>query len=113
MIPTKTQKYERESDNLSNADTNIYVSDPESGDDIYLHYSPIETEINNIFGNTYEEKIHYLATCNCCERHQFNKPIVYTSWVELPTAPRSLQARINMPCFCNCRHMARFICRTC
>jgi hypothetical protein len=49
-----------------------------------------------------------LSQCDCCQRHQQNKPVVLQSWVELPTSERIYTNNI---CHCPCRHIARFICR--
>lgn len=48
-----------------------------------------------------------LANCNCCERHQINKPKVFAPWIELP-----FHGTQNTPCDCPCRHRSRFICRS-
>ena len=49
-----------------------------------------------------------LLNCDCCERHQQNKPITLEKWIEIiPSYRKSEQD----DCECNCRHEARFICR--
>ena len=51
-------------------------------------------------------KLNNLSQCNCCLRHQINKPSELEPWVELhPTHNR------DNPCQCDCRHKARWICR--
>ena len=52
-------------------------------------------------------KLNQLDQCNCCPRHQINKPSELKPWVELPLND---QTRDN-PCRCDCRHKARWICR--
>jgi len=52
-------------------------------------------------------KLNHLVQCNCCPRHQTNKPSELKPWVELPLND---QTRDN-PCDCDCRHKARWICR--
>jgi len=61
---------------------------------------------SNIEGDTYQEKLDTLASCNCCHRHQVNKPTKVAPWVDTPFNGTTYTA-----CPCNCRHLARFICR--
>ena len=63
--------------------------------------------IEEIDGDTPEAKLAFLNTCNCCERHQSNKPITYSPWHDCESNGMHWQ------CECNCRHMARWICRLC
>lgn len=66
----------------------------------------IYNRINCVPGNTYQDKLNFLSTCNCCHRHCMNKPMVFTCWKETTSeydGPRD--------CNCDCRHVARFICR--
>ena len=51
-------------------------------------------------------KLNHLVQCNCCSRHQTNKPSELKPWVELPCTNNW-----DNPCRCNCRHKARWICR--
>lgn len=46
------------------------------------------------------------ASCNCCTRHQKNKPKTLTKWIDT-TIPETQYT----PCSCNCRHLSRWICR--
>lgn len=62
---------------------------------------------DHVPGSSYQDKLNHLANCNCCERHQINKPIVFEPWHDTPF--HDIQA--TYPCMCNCRHVARFICR--
>lgn len=62
---------------------------------------------STIQGNTWQDKINTLNTCNCCSKHQINKPTQLQIWNELPF--HNDQSR---QCLCNCRHMSRMICRT-
>ena len=66
--------------------------------------------LDNIPGSDLHEKLENVVDCNCCERHQINKPRVLAPWVETPwnNTHNSLYA-----CQCDCRHIARFICRNC
>lgn len=71
----------------------------------------INTVLNNTFsrvpGNTFQEKLNYLSNCNCCQRHQINKPRVFSTWYDTPFNDYSY----NRQCMCDCRHISRFICR--
>lgn len=64
-------------------------------------------------GKTWQERLDSVA-CNCCIRHQFNKPTVFA---ELgPDSPRMTPPRSPSPvpgyaCGCMCRQLARVICR--
>jgi len=51
------------------------------------------------------EAIKTLNLCNCCERHQINKPFSFVKWVDTPISNNKLN------CPCDCRHQARMICR--
>lgn len=64
--------------------------------------------ISNIPGNTFQKKLDYLAYCNCCIRHQILKPTKYKPWIE--TQFHNTQYT-NLLCSCDCRHLARTICR--
>jgi hypothetical protein len=51
-------------------------------------------------------QLHY---CDCCTRHQINKPCVPKRWVttRFPTI-----SNLDDNCMCDCRFMARMICRS-
>lgn len=58
-----------------------------------------------------QEFLNQLAACNCCPTHQINKPIKLAPWVEMPfPGPRSIEEK-REGCKCDCRHLARFVCR--
>ena len=66
-----------------------------------------------------EENLNLLANCNCCERHQILKPKIFQKWIETnqnkglnPLTSNTNPVTGNMYCHCQCRHTARFICRT-
>lgn len=48
------------------------------------------------------------SKCNCCERHQINKPKELKKWVET-----TFHGTQDTNCSCHCRHFSRFICRAC
>ena len=66
--------------------------------------------IDSIPGSNLREKLQHVANCNCCERHQINKPRVLAPWVETPW---NNSQNYLTGCDCDCRHLARFICRYC
>lgn len=49
-----------------------------------------------------------LYYCDCCKTHQLNKPCIPVKWVSLH--PPSFS---SLDCMCDCRHIARMICRMC
>jgi len=70
-------------------------------------HSILQQMFDDVPGNSYQDKLNHLANCNCCERHQLNKPTVFAAWHETP----SHNTHATYTCVCNCRHLARFICR--
>ena len=52
--------------------------------------------------------VNVLNTCDCCDRHQVNRPVKYEPWTN--TIFNNTQ---DTDCECKCRHFSRFICRTC
>lgn len=67
--------------------------------------------INNIPGNTYEEKLAYCSSCECCERHSIDRPSILAPWVD--TIKNHDYDDDDFRCNCTCRHIARMICREC
>ena len=59
-------------------------------------------------GKTWTEKLDEVIRCDCCPRHMTNRPTKLEPWVELPWSPRQ---HPGVLCSCNCRHVARFVCR--
>ena len=75
-------------------------------------FTDILNSINRIPGDTMEAKLTTLNQCNCCDRHQMDKPSTYVSWCDTENNMTMWYDYI-IQCDCNCRHMARWICRTC
>ena len=46
------------------------------------------------------------TACNCCTKHQINKPKEFKQWNSTP-----MNFRINLTCPCACRHISRHLCR--
>lgn len=61
-------------------------------------------------GNCYQSKLKTLNECNCCDRHGTNRPKNLGLWIECES--NSFMKYDNtVQCECNCRHLARVICR--
>lgn len=72
------------------------------------HEKLLREQFESIPGTTWGEKLHYLSSCKCCVRHMIGKPTTIAPW-EDSRWPSTQET----PCKCNCRHLARFICRQC
>ncbi len=72
----------------------------------------LNKEIDCIPGYSYQDKINYLTNCNCCDRHQLNKPTTYVPWYDCESNKMMWQETF-VQCECDCRHMSRMICRLC
>lgn len=62
----------------------------------------------SIDGETWQEKLDTLIMCDCCERHKKDKPSIISPWKDTPLTRTRLS---DHECHCDCRHLARFICR--
>ena len=65
-------------------------------------------DISKVDGITWQEKLHTLSRCNCCVRHQNNKPFIFGIYQDIPS---NKLIPNYYHCHCKCRHVARFICR--
>ena len=63
---------------------------------------------NENFKNIYQmnDILTFLSFCDCCDRHQKNKPVFFAPWNELPFLGTQ-----HYDCICDCRNIARMICR--
>ena len=59
-----------------------------------------------------ESKLAILNQCNCCDRHKTNRPNTFAPWYECESN-QMMSHESYIQCECNCRHMARWICRVC
>lgn len=67
---------------------------------------------DHIKGYTYQEKINTLSNCNCCPRHQINKPNKFGKYIEKgPSLKKCLLQDKRYKCLCKCRNESRWICR--
>lgn len=57
-----------------------------------------------------QNMLDILNKCQCCDRHQTDKPSIYQPWIETSfhNTPDSY-----LSCSCSCRHVSRMICRQC
>ena len=68
--------------------------------------------------STPENELIKLKNCNCCNKHKLNKPTELVTWIELPmnhnlgTQNSNKNYDNTLICKCDCRHKARWICRT-
>lgn len=83
-----------------------YLADYQENFDATYDSLSLEIKINMINGLTYQDKLNTLSNCNCCDRHQINKPKIFLYWFELSPSYSN-----NLNCICDCRHLARFISR--
>tara|TARA_B110000858_G_scaffold101301_1_gene116410 strand:- start:5857 stop:6186 length:330 start_codon:yes stop_codon:yes gene_type:complete len=91
--------------------------------------NPIDQEINtNHYQDTnnsvsfLQEKLNFLAACNCCEKHKILKPKKLVKWVKTPhnkgldpntsNTDDSSHPYCTLYCYCDCRHEARTICKS-
>ena len=64
-------------------------------------------------GNNWQEKLDHCLKCKCCMRHQTLRPKRLEPWTE-DMAEVDIKIKwVHTTCKCDCRHMARFICRQC
>lgn len=63
-------------------------------------------EFDKIPGLTWKEKLDHCAACKCCKRHENQKPRSFVPWIETP-----FKGSERGECQCDCRHMARWLCR--
>lgn len=67
----------------------------------------LKEEFHQVPGHTYQEKLNELSNCQCCDRHNRNKPHIYQPWTDTVCDG---QQRWH-DCGCKCRQLARLICR--
>ena len=91
---------EKNYQNTSNENSDIEIDIKEK-----IHPLLVAT-ISSIPGKTLQDKLTYLSYCNCCQRHQLLKPTKLAPWIDTP-----FNNTQNTFCQCDCRHIARFICR--
>jgi hypothetical protein len=81
----------------------------ENIDKIIIEVSNDWTQIEDKTDIEKNNMILTLNNCKCCERHQINKPKTLEKYTETNFKGDD-KSKYN--CQCNCRHLARFICRS-
>lgn len=78
-----------------------------------IHEEPIYALSNQLI-------LDKLTECNCCQKHQINKPKLYLTWIDtiynkglIPETSNTNPFTDELYCKCDCRHNARMICRQC
>jgi len=61
-------------------------------------------------GDSWQAKLDHCASCKCCTRHQTFRPRRLVPWTN-DLAARDIPISQWTPCKCDCRHLARMICR--
>ena len=61
-------------------------------------------------GQIPHDKLKTLNNCNCCVRHGTNKPTCFSPQIECES-DSFMNSDQTVHCECNCRHLARLICR--
>jgi len=83
----------------------------EESDKVFLVINEVCNDLN-LYDKTDTEKnnmILVLNNCNCCERHQVDKPKILEKYIETKFKDDD-KSKYN--CQCKCRQAARFICRS-
>ena len=77
-----------------------------------IDFYSIESKIRNLIidykiydNDKTTDILNYLYYCDCCSKHQINKPVLFYPWKETPFNFS------DRTCTCKCRHLARMICR--
>ena len=71
----------------------------------------LQQAFEKVPGECWQAKLDSCATCKCCTRHQTFRPRRLVPWTE-DMAKRDIRIHYTgQKCECDCRHMARFICR--
>jgi len=86
------------------------LSDMENGNASRLDVV-LQQAFDNIPGDSWQAKLDKCTACKCCTRHQTFRPRRLVPWTE-DMASRDIKIHYaGQKCECDCRHMARFICR--
>ena len=72
--------------------------------------SLLEEAFKKIPGDNWYSKLEHCASCKCCTRHQTFRPSRLVRWTD-DMSERDIKLHSLKKCECDCRHMARFICR--
>ena len=71
----------------------------------------LQQAFEKVPGESWQAKLDSCTACKCCSRHQTFRPRRLVPWTE-DMANRDIKIHYTgKKCECDCRHMARFICR--
>lgn len=85
--------------------TKITYSSPGDSERLNFYMSKLDLEDHKTKIFEVLTELHY---CDCCNKHQIDKPCIPTKWVS-----KKILMDQNLSCTCDCRHTARNICRMC
>lgn len=71
-----------------------------------IENKPLKELYDSIKGDTIFEKFKTCSDCNCCERHQKNRPVcIYIPYRD----SREVSGQDEQECTCTCRHSLRHL----
>lgn len=76
---------------------------------ISLDYKHLQETFLKIPGDDWGSKLEHCASCKCCARHQTFRPSRLEKWTDDMSGGHMVHT--DSGCKCDCRHMARLICR--
>lgn len=85
------------------------LSDMENGK-VTSHCIDIQQVLDKIPGDSLQAKLDSCAACKCCVRHQTFRPKRLVPWTDDMSKGSKPHYR-GKRCECDCRHLARWICR--
>ena len=83
-------------------------------EDTCIHVNGESLPVPTITDDTQLQMVfNFLAMCECCVRHQTNRPAAFNQWEETPIRKHLRLEACEDPekCRCQCRHRMRFIAR--
>jgi len=85
---------------------------------INLNMETINLNMETINSPSIQLILDKLTECNCCQKHKLNKPRLYIKWIDTnnnkglyPLISNTNPYTNDLYCKCECRHIARMICR--
>ena len=115
MVPLGVQKpgckTMRNSSLMDAYDSSDDINPPTGGEEEPRPETLLREAFLKIPGDSWKAKLEHCATCTCCIRHQILRPTKFVQWCD-EASDTTVQLHDKVPtCPCDCRHMARFICR--
>ena len=119
MVPSGVQKHAR---GIMRNSSWVYPYDP--AEELFANLlsdmengaaSRLDNVLHQAFekvpGESWQAKLDSCMACKCCTRHQTFRPRRLVPWTEDVTNRDIKIHYTGKKCECDCRHMARFICR--